>query len=229
MDLYGSYDKSIPQKTVMLISETIILALSFWILFLNGFETIAGIFNLHVSEGSYQRHVVIFVFNCIVYIRIWITTTYLIKRKMPWGEALNIAFAFAIYYLGFAMLGFQNKNDLNIFDYFFILVFLTGSFLNTFSELKRDAWKKIPANKGHLYTRGLFKYSMHINYFGDMLWILSYAVITRNIYSSLIVLMAFSLFTFALIPKLDAYLASKYKDEFLSYKSKTKRFIPFVY
>ncbi len=42
MDMYGQKDKSIPQKTVMKLFEFIILAVSFRILFGNGYAEITG-------------------------------------------------------------------------------------------------------------------------------------------------------------------------------------------
>jgi protein-S-isoprenylcysteine O-methyltransferase Ste14 len=35
-------------------------------------------------------------------------------------------------------------------------------------------------------------------------------------------------FCFYNIPKLDAYLKEKYKDEFIGYAGRTKKFIPFL-
>ena len=69
---------------------------------------------------------------------------------------------------------------------------------------------------------------MHINYFGDLLWVLGYAFVTNNLYSFLIPLFLFCFFYFYNIPKLDAYLAERYQDAFEEYRRKTKRFIPFV-
>ncbi len=38
--------------------------------------------------------------------------------------------------------------------------------LNTVSELLRKSFKDNPVNQGKLYTGGLFKYAIHINYLG---------------------------------------------------------------
>lgn len=94
--------------------------------------------------------------------------------------------------------------------------------LNTGSELMRDNWKKNPENKGKLYTTGLFKYAMHINFFGDLLWVTAYAIVTRNGYSLLIPAFLFCLFAFYNIPKLDRYLAAKYGKAFDEYRKKLK-------
>ena len=101
--------------------------------------------------------------------------------------------------------------------------------VNTISELLRKPFKDNPANKGKLYTGGLFKYAIHINYLGDCLWVLGLALISNNIYSLLIPLGLFLVFVFGYIPKSDDYLQNKYEDQFTAYKMKTKKLIPFIW
>jgi steroid 5-alpha reductase family enzyme len=62
-----------------------------------------------------------------------------------------------------------------------ILLFLTGSFLNTASEYFRFSWKQKKENTGHLYTGGLFKYARHINYFGDIVLFTGMAMVAHQI------------------------------------------------
>ena len=227
MDLYNVKDKSYPQKIVLTALEIVIIGISYWILFLNGYNKIFHPVDL--VEGNDIRHIILFSFNIIVFLRILVTTFYLIKRKMPWEEAFSILFAFGLYYVGFALLGFKSGIKTGPVEVVGILVFLFGSFLNTGSELARDSWKKKPENTGRLYTSGLFRYSMHINYFGDLLWLSGYAIVTRNWYSVIIPALLFCFFAFYNIPKLDSYLESKYDDQFDDYKKRTKKFIPFIY
>ena len=227
MDLYGKKDKSIPQKFILVILEIVILGISYLILFSGGY---AKIFPLGPENtGNETRHIILFVFNCVVFSRILITMFYFMKRSMPWEEAFSIPFAFAVYYIGYALLGFKSNSPIDVWDITGIILFLSGSLLNTLSELQRNSWKKLPSNKGHLYSSGLFKYSMHINYFGDLVWVSGYAFVTHNIYSVLIPVFIFCFFAFYNIPKLDGYLSIKYKDEFAEYKLKTKKFVPFIY
>jgi len=227
MDLYNKKDRSIPQKTVLLLLEIILIGISFWILFGDGYGKIVSS-GLPVS-GNGIRHSILFIFNLIVFMRMCITIFYLIKRHIPWEEAFSIPFAFAIYYVGFALLGYKSASALGLPDYLGIILFIAGSWLNTGSELTRNKWKKDPANKGKLYTAGFFKYVMHINYFGDLLWVSGYALLTRNWYSVFIPAFLSGFFVFYNIPKLDKYLASRYGQQFEDYKRKTKRFIPFIY
>jgi len=227
--MYGKTSKSIPQKAIIVTLETLILWASYNILFQGGYERLAAYFHWNAVAGDMMRHIVLFAFNCMVYIRMLITMGYLLKREIPLEEAFSIPLAFAVYYVGYAMLGYQTTLRLDWIDGIGIALFIVGSFVNTFSELQRDAWKKDPRHKGMLYTEGLFRHSMHINYFGDLLWVIGYAVLSRNPYALLIPILIFCFFAFFNIPKLDQYLAQKYGQQFVEYSGKIKRFIPYIY
>lgn len=101
--------------------------------------------------------------------------------------------------------------------------------LNAVSELLRKPFKDNPANKGKLYTGGLIRHAIHINYFGDCLWVLGLALRSNNFYSLLIPLVLFLVFVFGYIPKSDDYLQNKYGEQFTAYKKKTKKLIPFIW
>ncbi|NOZ45677.1 MAG: DUF1295 domain-containing protein [Chlorobi bacterium] len=225
MELYGTYSKSILQKTIILTLEIALIVYSYYCLFGNGFV----VFGMQPSDANINRRIIIFTFNVIVFLRILVTIFHLVKRKIPMEEAFSIPMAFALYYIGFVYFVYHSVHTIDTFDVFAVLLFLFGSYLNTGSELMRNKWKKNPENKGKLYTKGLFKYSMHINYFGDLLWVSAYAMITRNWYSIVIPVFLFCFFAFFNIPKLDKYLSEKYDTDFKDYKSKTKKFIPLIY
>ncbi len=229
MELYGQKSKSIPQKIIIHILEIAFLYFSYQVLFGeagNFFQDKLGIHNATAGTG---RREVIFAFNIIVFFRIAFMMFFLLKRKIPWKESVSVPFAFALYYVGFALFVLPVSKPLGSIDYLAIILFFIGSFLNTGAEILRGNWKKNPANKGKLYTKGFFKYSMHINYFGDFLWVTAYALITRNWYSVSIPIFLFCFFVFYNIPKLDQYLYQKYGNSFEYYSKHTKKFIPFIY
>ena len=70
---------------------------------------------------------------------------------------------------------------------------------------------------------------MHINYFGDILWVAALAILTRNYYASIVPILLFVMFVFYNIPMLDKYLSTKYGKAFQEYQKKTKKLIPFIY
>lgn len=229
MQLYGQTSQSIPQKAFIIVAETLILIVSYYILFEEGAETIGRIFNAEIMAGNYNRRLIIFIFNVVVYVRMWITLGYLLKRKIPLEEMFSVPLAFSLYYIGFSFLVYETQLPLDILDGFGVLLFVIGSLLNTGSELQRDRWKKAPAHQGKLYTKGLFRYAMHINYFGDLLWVSGYAIITRDWYALSIPLFLFCFFVFFNIPQLDNYLQEKYGQAFENYRQKTRKLIPFLY
>ena len=229
MELYGKKSKSIPQKTAIIFMEIILLILSFWILFKGGGNMILEKTGTSATIGNHESRVIIFTFSVIVFIRMTFMMLFLLKRKIPWEESVSVPIAFALYFIGFSLFVYNRETPINWIDYMGIAIFLFGSGLNTISELQRHFWKKHPENKGKLFTEGLFGYSMHINYFGDILWVSAYAIITRNYYSILIPIFLICLFVFWNIPALDKYLAGKYKGQFDKYQRETKKLIPFLY
>ncbi|MEO9258623.1 MAG: DUF1295 domain-containing protein [Crocinitomicaceae bacterium] len=229
MDLYSQKSKSIPQKIVIITLELIMLWMSYEILFRSGADFMFKYFNIDVNVINTERRFIIYLFCIIIFIRLSFMMLYLLKRTIPWAESVSVPFAFAIYYIGFSLLVMSTDKPLDWIDVLGIIIFLIGSYLNTFGELQRHFWKKRPENKGKLYTEGLFKYSMHINFFGDVLWVTAFAILTRNIYAIIIPIFLACMFIFFNIPALDKYLASHYGEAFQEYKKKTKRFIPFIY
>lgn len=229
MNLYGKKSKSIPQKVIIIVIEILLLWWSYRILFMDEGTTLLRLIGIDQSAGNSQVRAVIFTFSIIVFLRMTFMITYLLKRKIPWQESISVPFAFALYFVGFALLGYGRASAPDWIDVIAIFLFIFGSFLNTGSELQRHFWKKHPENTGRLFTSGLFGYSMHINYFGDLLWVTAYAIITRNLYAAIIPIFLFCFFVFFNIPKLDCYLWKKYTPQFDQYRRKTKSFIPFIY
>jgi protein-S-isoprenylcysteine O-methyltransferase Ste14 len=69
--------------------------------------------------------------------------------------------------------------------------------------------------------------SRHINYFGDLVWVSAYALLTRNPWSIVIPMLLFVFFRLYNAPQLDRHLREKY-PEFAAYERTTKMIIPFV-
>ena len=97
------------------------------------------------------------------------------------------------------------------------------------AEYRRHVWKLKEENKGRLYTDGLFRYSVHINYFGDVVLFTGFAMITHSLSMLVIPLIMTVNFVFNIIPLLDKYLEKKYGDAFREYLQKTKKLVPWIY
>lgn len=229
MDLYSHKAAALPQKATVAGLELLLLLLSAVILFSPVPRQLAAAIGLTLPTSIPARRVLIFAFSCITFLRMNVTLFYLMKRAMPWQEAFTVPFAFALYYIGFALLVLPSDAPLGVWDGLAVVLFAVGCLLNTGGELGRDRFKKDLANAGRLYTGGLFALSMHINFFGDVVWIAAYAIVTQTPWAWLIPLFTLSFFAFYNVPMLDRHLLAHYGAQFDSYRARTKRLIPFVW
>lgn len=228
MDLYSQKASSIPQKIIITLVEIILIYLSYNIMFGGGEALMTALFGWELLIEIPQRRWLILGFSIIILLRMAFMMFYLLKRKLPWSECVSVPAAFALYYLGFAILVLPNGAELGIWDWLGIALFVSGCYLNTASEYGRHVFKQNPANKGKLYTQGLFAHSMHINYFGDILWVAAYAIIAGHVLGITIVVMITAFFAFFNIPMLDKYLRGRY-TEFADYEAKTKKLFPYIW
>jgi protein-S-isoprenylcysteine O-methyltransferase Ste14 len=226
--IYGREGRSIPQRTLLAVVQTLALALAGWLLLGSGFSTLNDWLGWNLTTGDATRRALLFACCVVAYARILFTALYLLKRAMGWEEALVIPLAFLLYYAGFGLLGGTQTRAIDWIDGLALAIFCAGSFINTTSEILRDRWRKAPEHKGKLYTGGLFRFSRHVNYFGDLLWVSGFALLTRNVWSILIPGLLFVFFYFYNAPLLDRHLQAKYPQEFEAYKKRTKMLIPFV-
>ena len=202
---------------------------------LAGYLMFADVNELHdwlkpyAINGNFTRQVIL-MFCLLFYVsRLFITVFVFLKRKMAWSEMLLVSGLMSFVLFSFAKVGGNSHQSVGALDFFSIFLYLFGSWLNTYSEYTRHIWKKQEVNKGRPYTEGLFKYSMHINYFGDIVLFTGFALITYS-FSLLVIPLIMALnFIFFIIPRLDKYLAKKYGEEFKEYAGRTKKFIPGIY
>jgi len=183
----------------------------------------------YAIKGDFKRQVIL-MFCVLFYVsRLFITVFVFLKRKMAWSEMLLVSGLMSFVLFSFAKGGGNSHQPVSALDCFSIFLYLFGSWLNTYSEYTRHIWKKQEVNKGRPYTEGLFKYSMHINYFGDIVLFTGFALITYS-FSLLVIPIIMALnFIFFIIPRLDKYLAKKYGEEFKEYAGRTKKLIPMIY
>lgn len=224
MDLYGSKDASVPQKVVIVALEVALIGMAAAVLFgdwLPGLRAFG-------TDPLAPRNATLLVFDLVVFARFALTMFVFLKRRIPWDEAFTVPFAFGLYLLGFPLLARPASTPFGALEVAGITLFAVGSFLNTVSEWQRHRFKADPAHRGVLFTGGLFALSMHVNYFGDLLWVSGYALVTHNPWASTIPAFLFLFFWFFNIPKLDAYLAEHYGEAFTAWASKTRRLIPYL-
>ncbi|MEK5645781.1 hypothetical protein BK138_35190 [Paenibacillus rhizosphaerae] len=220
--MYGGEKKSWPQRVTIIAGECLFLIFVYWFLFINGNKA-------YLPVGNVQRNLILFVCCLVTFFRMSWMTIYLLRRGISWSEVGGVLLAFAVYYIGFPVLGSIHDDPLDGVDGIALFLFFTGSLINSLSEWLRDRWKKKEHNQGKLYTGGLFRYAIHINYFGDVIWVCGFAMLTRNIWSGLVPILLLLMFVFQNIPIHDQYLRKKYGLAFEVYEKKTKKLIPFIY
>ncbi len=225
--MHGRQEISRAPRIMLNFGHAIGLLAAAWIFFAMPEGTrIAWLTLLH---APCSRRILLFSAAAIYFLRILVTTLVLLRRRMEWGEALGILVQLVFVHVWFALLGRRSLAGLGPLDFLAIILYLLGSYLNTVSEYGRLQWKRLPQNAGHLYTGGLFRWSRHINYFGDTVLFTGYALMTAHAIALVVpALMAF-FFAVVNVPQLDRYLAAKYSSEYQAWAARTPRFIPFVY
>jgi len=180
-------------------------------------------------DGNIYRQIIILSCSLIYLIRFTICMFIFLKRKISWFEGCLTSFLFFMLFYLFGVSAGSHTEPIGLIDTAGILLFLAGSYINTMADYQRFTWKKNIENKGRLYTKGLFKYSMHINYFGDSISYFGLAMITLEsvcIFVSIGIIVNFIVLQ---IPMLDRHLGNKYGNEFKEYAKRSKKFVPFIY
>ncbi len=180
-------------------------------------------------DGFSVRESVLLGCSITYLLRYLLTSFVILQRGVGWAEAAQVTpFLFAVQ-ASFGYLGSRSTLSWGWFDWMWLGLYVGGSFLNTGSELQRKRWKLKSGHKGHLYTRGLFSLSMHVNYFGDALLFTGFALLTGSAWAVAVPVLMTTLFVCVHIPTLDRHLAAKYPEEFAQWARRSKKFIPFIY
>jgi steroid 5-alpha reductase family enzyme len=228
MIFIDKYDSSFWNKSVFSGCVLITVLATLWLMFVDIAHSDTWLKQYQIA-GNLLRRVLIASCLTIYFVRLQVTVWVFQKRKWTWLETITITVLMSFVLYAFAKVGGNNKHVVGAVEVIGILLYLSGSYINTHSEYYRHVWKLKEANRGRLYTEGLFSLSMHINYFGDIVLFTGLALVTHSL-SMLVIpsIMAVN-FVFNIIPSLDRYLEKKYKDEFRDYAKKTKKFIPLIY
>jgi len=227
------YGSAIVQKWTFILIHLIIILFCVWIVYFNGLVLLGEIFGKNWNLIDLNRAKILLACAILYWLRHIITLFYLLERKVAWSEVTELIFFMAFFEIGLLLLGGGAFRDYVIsfgwLDIVALILLVFGMYLNSCSEIQRKLWKKNSRNNGHCYTKGLFHYSMHINYFGDTILFTGWCLFTYNFWTlGLPILMAI-MFIFFHIPGLDLHLHERYGAEFKTYSEKTKKFIPFIY
>ena len=149
MDLYKSTGRSIPQRILLLAVQTVVMVVAGWLL-LGGDKTLNGWFGWRLGQHDGHRQVVLFALFLISYARITFMVLVLLRRPISWQEALAVPAGFALYYVGFPLFSLVSHTSITRLDSAYVVLFLLGSWVSTYSEWLRDRWKRDPQRTSSL-------------------------------------------------------------------------------
>ena len=221
-------------KIVMIALHGVSIGIATWVLVGGGVTVFRSDWTVHYPIRARLMLVGLW----LVWVKHAVSLKWIIKRKVQWDEAVPLALFSLPCEVGMALLstGLDGKSrpawpalPVGGVDYAAAAVFALGWGVSTWAEVDRMLWKRDPAHKGKCYTEGLWRYSAHINYFGETLMWSALAALTATWWTAVLPLGMAAGFVWYHIPGLDAYLSQRYGAAFDRYCARTKHFIPFVY
>lgn len=166
-------------------------------------------------------------------------------RYLAWRQAWGRFFYIRSYFQVYILQGFLlyliivpvlliNSNQglsFNIIDVFGILVWLFGFFFETVSDAQLSRFLQDPANRGKIMQSGLWQYSRHPNYFGEVTQWWGLFLLGLNLPDGWLGIIGPLTITILIlkvsgIPLLEKKMAEN--PEFADYKKKTSIFIPWL-
>lgn len=134
-----------------------------------------------------------------------------------------------------AAVSFSQSSSLNMWSMLGAIIWLTGLIIETSADIQKFQYKNNPKNKNRWTDAGLWKYSRHPNYFGEMLcwWgVFLFCLPTFNNYQFLTIVgpmfITFLLLFVSGVPPLEKRYLSKFGDnqDFQEYLKNTNLLIP---
>lgn len=227
--VYDYHARALTQRAFLTTAVALCVTLAWWILLGSGLNIIGACFGQAWHQENTLRRITLAAALTVYFLRLLLTQFVFLKRGMRWSEVFAIAPWLLFIYLWLSIEAARNPEPFAITASIGVVLFLIGSWMNTWSEHQRNLWKQRPECRGHLYTGGLFRYTRHPNYFGDVLSFSGLCLISGRWITAAIPVLLLAGFIFANIPILDAHLQEHYGDEFTCYAARTRKLIPFIY
>lgn len=228
-DIYAAYGSSTPQRIFITLVAVACVAAAWWVLFGQALPWIDARFHLLWRPGDEARRLSLGIALSIYFLRLVFTQFVFLKRAVGWSEAWAIGPWIAAIFLALALADATNPAPFSAATVAGCVLFVFGSWMNSSAEYARHAWKTRPENRGRLYTAGLFRYSRHPNYLGDLISFSGLCLMAGRWPTFAIPLVMFAGFVFVNIPMLDSHLRRHYGSAFDDYARQTRKLIPFVY
>ena len=228
-DMYAMRGSSVVQRIFLAVSGGSCVALAWCLLFGGGITAIGMWFGWGWRAGDDTRRLCLAFALSIYYVRLLFTQFMFLERAIGWSEACTIATWVFCIYLVFAISGGMNPALPDAAIVAGLALFAFGSWINSYAEYARYVWKQRPENRGKLFTLGLFRYSRHPNYLGDLISFSGLCLISGRLFTIAIPSIMLAGFVFVNIPMLDSHLQEHYGRAFDEYAARTRKLIPFIY
>lgn len=161
------------------------------------------------------------------------------KWREDWGNFFLIRSYFQIFVvqailltlisIPFIFANSQNYVNFTIFDILGILIWAIGFIFEAVGDWQLSKFKSKPENKGKIMTKGLWQYTRHPNYFGEVtLWWGIYLLVVSIPKGIFTIIGPITITILILAVSGIPMLEKKYEDneDFQDYKKKTNAFFP---
>jgi protein-S-isoprenylcysteine O-methyltransferase Ste14 len=227
--IYDLREPSGLQRVTLAVVVAACVATAWWLLIGGGIAILGAMWHRPWRAGDLVRRFTLAIALSIYFVRLLFTQFVFLKRAVGWSEAATVAIWVACIYLVLALAGGTNGQPPGLPFLVGSVLFLLGSWMNSWAEFERHQWKQHAENRGRLFTAGLFRLCRHPNYLGDLLSFSGLALIAGRWVAGAIPAVMLLGFVFVNIPMLDAHLAGRYGLDFADYARRTRKLIPFVY
>jgi protein-S-isoprenylcysteine O-methyltransferase Ste14 len=228
-DIYATQGRSTAQRIFIAATAGAGAGLAWWLLVSHAVEWIGSSLGHAWRLGDLTRRLSLGIALTIYFVRLLFTQFVFLKRAVAWSEAAAIVPWILLIDTTLASAGATNPAPFSCGGVAGCLLFALGSWMNSYAEYTRHAWKEHPENRGHLYTLGLFRFSRHPNYLGDLISFSGLCLIAGRSPVFAIPLVMLAGFVFINIPMLDSHLRNHYGEAFDIYAARTRKLIPFLY
>lgn len=228
-DIYAARGRSFLQRAVLSLAIACCVGLAWWLLAGPGLGSLGSRFRWAWGRGDETRRMCLGAALSVYFVRLIFTQFLFLKRALSWSETYLVSAWVLCIYLVLSIAGGTNRAPVGWAFAAGIVLFISGSWMNSYSEYQRHVWKLRPENRGRLYTLGLFRYSRHPNYLGDLISFSGLCLISGRWLTFVVPFIMLAGFVFVNIPMLDSHLRDHYGSAFDNYAGRTRRLIPFVY
>jgi hypothetical protein len=132
--IYDFQDASVIQRIMLAGAGALWVALVWWMLFGHGIETVSQGFGWNWHEGNVFRRICLAAALSIYYLRLLFTWSVFLKRGISRKEAFTVAVWLLCIYLFLSISGGRNADSSDVWLGLGVVVFIIGSWLNTWAE-----------------------------------------------------------------------------------------------